>query len=178
MSRELAVALTPEQWGMVSVNRKWVYGALRRLRMATGSSEWLDAEQAATVALEKAVATYDAGQCCSLRTYAGRCIHRALIDQSRADYRRYVSLESLPERPSPQQDLLDVAALNDTRANIRRIVGLLPSRERAVLWMYFGLDGDPPMTCREIAWLLGRSKGGVELILRRGLLFVKGVLLA
>lgn len=170
--------LTPEQWGMVTANRKWVYGALRGLRLTEGSSEWLDAEQAATEALERAVATYDAGQCCSLRTYAGRCIDRALIDQSRAAYRRYVSLESLPERPSPLQDVAEAMALADTRANVRRIVGLLPSRERAVLRMYFGLDGDPPMTCRQIGPMLNLSKSGVEGILRRGLMFVKGVLLA
>jgi RNA polymerase primary sigma factor len=77
-------------------------------------------------------------------------------------------LDYLPDQvsPGPEDQTFD-RALNNT---IEEALGTLKEREAKVLRLYFGLDGQDPMTLEEIGSLLGITRERVRQIKEKALL--------
>jgi RNA polymerase primary sigma factor len=75
--------------------------------------------------------------------------------------------DMLPGREAPPDEEVEVALEQET---VRRVVRSLPEREREVIQMRFGLDGDPqPVSIREAAERLHMRPNEVRRLERRGL---------
>jgi RNA polymerase sigma factor (sigma-70 family) len=69
------------------------------------------------------------------------------------------------EVPDPDEAL----APRLRREVLQQLVDRLPERERTVLRMRYGLDGEPPRTMREVARRLGLTAEGVRQVELRAL---------
>jgi RNA polymerase primary sigma factor len=78
----------------------------------------------------------------------------ASLDQSVSEDGETALGDLLPsERPQPEEEVVD--ALGNAR--VREVVGRLPSEERDVVTLRFGLAGDEPVSVREASLQLGMS---------------------
>jgi RNA polymerase sigma factor (sigma-70 family) len=77
-----------------------------------------------------------------------------------------------PDSACPQQSLIR----RDLGNHLRRELAALDDRERDVIRVRFGLDGDPPRTLREAAALLGLSRERIRQIELAALLKIRRLL--
>ena len=124
-----------------------------------------------TIGLMKAVDTFDATRKARFSTYASRCIENEIRMQFRRERKsgQTVSLqESLEADGDSALTLADVIQdgfcmedscerQEDVR-RLRQLLDTLPARERQILLLRYGLAGQPPLTQRETAGLLGTSR--------------------
>ena len=130
-----------------------------------------------TVGLIKAVNTFRSGRGVRLGTYAARCIDNEILMHFRSKKKTAlnVSLEEPIEHDADGNPLtlMDVVAVEDTtldrieRKNdilkLRRYLSELPdAREKQILVLRYGLNGEAPMTQSEIAKLFGISRSYVS----------------
>ncbi|MBX5466500.1 MAG: RNA polymerase sporulation sigma factor SigK [Firmicutes bacterium] len=135
-----------------------------------------------TVGLIKGLDTYDAQKGVRLATYCARCIENELLMHLRNKRKtnREVSLYDPigVDREGNEISLLDVLgteaeAVADTvetqviLENVSRFVQELSDKERMVLDLRFGLNGQPRLTQRDVAKRLGISRSYVSRIEKR-----------
>lgn len=131
-----------------------------------------------TIGLIKAVDSYDTSKSTKLSSYASRCIENEILMYLRSRRKNALDI-SLDETIDSDKDgnaltLIDILAdetdiseqtavkLNSERASdyLKR----LPERERNIITMRYGLDGEEPLTQKEIAEHLGISRSYVSRI--------------
>ena len=132
-----------------------------------------------TIGLIKAVNTFRSGKGVRLGTYAARCIDNEILMyfRSRKKTAMNVSLEEPIEHDADGNPLtlMDVVAIEDTtldqisRKNdikkLRQFVNeLKDEREKQIIILRYGLNGEPPMKQSEIAKLYGISRSYVSRI--------------
>lgn len=135
-----------------------------------------------TVGLIKGLDTYDAHKGVRLATYCARCIENELLMflRNKRKTNREVSLYDPigVDREGNEISLLDVLgteaeAVADTvetqviLENVSRFVQELSEKERMVLDLRFGLNGQPRLTQRDVAKRLGISRSYVSRIEKR-----------
>jgi RNA polymerase primary sigma factor len=92
--------------------------------------------------------------------------HLASLDQSVSEDGETALGDLLPsERPQPEEEVVD--ALGDAR--VRQLVGQLPTEERDVITLRFGLTGDEPASPREAGERLGLSTDRTRRLEQRAL---------
>ena len=132
-----------------------------------------------TIGLIKGVSTYRPDRGVRLATYVSRCIENEILMYFRSmrksagdvslsdsiDTDREGNSLSLIDVISMSEDLLDNISTAETYASLRRYIReSLTPREREIISMRYGLDGNPPRTQREIAALCGISRSYVSRI--------------
>ena len=137
-----------------------------------------------TIGLIKAVNTYRADKKIKLATYAARCIENEILMYLRKT-RKLAGEVSLSETLDTDGDgsnlsILDLIRVDDdmleeldTRDACRKVrlcvERVLDERERKVIVGRYGLDGNPPLTQREIAAQCGISRSYISRIEKKAL---------
>ena len=134
-----------------------------------------------TIGLIKAVDTFDPLRTSKFSSYASRCIENELRMELRRIRREatQISLQEPLEGSDGQLTLADTlpdpAVMEDRCENradavhLRKLVEKLPPRERELLTMRYGLQGQKPCTQQEVAQKLGISRSYVSRIEKRAL---------
>ena len=151
-------------------------------------SEQDDLVSIGTIGLIKAVDTYDMNKNIRLSSYASRCIENEILMHFR-NAKKSAQDISLNETIDTDKDgnpltLLDIMAVDDNiidtldlKFNSRKlgqyINGELDEREKKIIILRYGLDGNEPMTQKNVAKLLNISRSYVSRIETRALKILK-----
>lgn len=109
----------------------------------------------------------------SFETWLFAVARNAVSDHFRPRFwRRWLSLEDIPERPSEDRPVDAVLAEEESRRELLDAVGRLGEREREILALKYGAG----MTHRAIAEHAGLSEGNVGVIVYRAVKKLQGVM--
>jgi len=137
-----------------------------------------------TIGLIKGISTFKPDKNVRLATYASRCIENEILMHFRASKKLQGevslsdSLDSDPEGGAlslmdvicVDDDMLDVLDNKDACVKVRRCVKeCLTDRESEIVRLRFGLDGEEPLTQREVAEKYGISRSYVSRIEKKAL---------
>ena len=141
-----------------------------------------------TIGLIKAINTYDSGKNIKLATYASRCIENEILMHLRktAGQKAEVSFDEPLNTDWDGNELLlsDVLGTeNDTvmrpieedvdRQLLYRAIQALNPREKEIILMRFGLDGQREQTQKEVADRLGISQSYISRLEKRIIMHLK-----
>ena len=130
-----------------------------------------------TIGLMKAIATYRMEKSIKLATYASRCIENEILMHIRktSNQKAEVSLDEPINQDGDGNELLlsdilgtgedEIFAPLEAAADLtalRQALGELPGRERELIGMRFGLDGQKELTQKEIAQKMGISQSYIS----------------
>lgn len=183
-TREEQELLERMQNGDVNAKQKLIEHNLRLVahiikKYYANSSDQDDLISIGTFGLIKAVNTYRPDKGVRLATYAARCIENEILMYFRSTKKtaQDVSLEDPIEVDGEGNPLtlLDILCVDDTIFDeiviksdckkLRKFVNEIKDpREKKILFLRYGLDGNEPMTQIEIAQLLGISRSYVSRI--------------
>lgn len=151
-------------------------------------SEQDDLVSIGTIGLIKAVDTYDMNKNIRLSSYASRCIENEILMHFR-NAKKSAQDISLNETIDTDKDgnpltLLDIMAVDDNiidmldlKLNSRKLGQYineeLDEREKKIIILRYGLDGNEPMTQKNVAILLNISRSYVSRIETRALKILK-----
>ena len=151
-------------------------------------SEQDDLVSIGTIGLIKAVDTYDMNKNIRLSSYASRCIENEILMHFR-NAKKSAQDISLNETIDTDKDgnpltLLDIMAVDDNiidtldlKFNSRKLGQYineeLDDREKKIIILRYGLDGNEPMTQKNVAKLLNISRSYVSRIETRALKIMK-----
>lgn len=137
-----------------------------------------------TVGLIKGITTFDPDKGARLATYAARCVENEILMYFRSQKKsaQDVSLSdyidsgsdgaalSLMDVVGEEPDLPELLAAKEQSAKLRQAVRqCLTARERRVIVLRYGLDGEEPRRQRETAKLCGISRSYVSRIEKKAL---------
>lgn len=129
-----------------------------------------------TIGLIKAVSTFDGEKGTRLATYAARCIENEILmyfrNQKKSSQDVYISDPIDTDKDGNQLTLMDVVSTDDTiledvdlKIKAERlhhyIKTALDGRERMIIELRYGVNGNRPRTQREVAKILGISRSYV-----------------
>lgn len=130
-----------------------------------------------TIGLIKAINSFDMDKGVRLATYASRCIENEILMYFRNKKKSAldISLEE-PIETDPEGNpltLMDIIAIEDTSAEdfdrktnitkLKKFVSEIKNdREKSIITMRYGLDGNEPLTQNEIAEIYGISRSYVS----------------
>lgn len=141
-----------------------------------------------TIGLIKAVGTYRGDKNIKLATYASRCIENEILMHIRkiAGQKAEVSLDEpinmdcdgnellLSDILGTEEDLILKPLEDDVDLRIlRQAVRDLPQREREIVVMRFGLEGQQELTQKEVAHKMGISQSYISRLEKRIMLRLK-----
>ena len=151
-------------------------------------SEQDDLVSIGTIGLIKAVDTYDMNKNIRLSSYASRCIENEILMHFR-NAKKSAQDISLNETIDTDKDgnpltLLDIMAVDDNiidtldlKFNSRKLGQYIneeiDEREKKIIILRYGLDGNEPMTQKNVAKLLNISRSYVSRIETRALKILK-----
>lgn len=151
-------------------------------------SEQDDLVSIGTIGLIKAIDTYDMNKNIRLSSYASRCIENEILMHFR-NAKKSAQDISLNETIDTDKDgnpltLLDIMAVDDNiidtldlKFNSRKLGQYineeLDEREKKIIILRYGLDGNEPMTQKNVAKLLNISRSYVSRIETRALKILK-----
>ncbi len=157
----------------------------------TQTSDQEDLISIGTIGLIKGITTFDVSQGARLATYAARCVENEILMYFRSQRKssQDVSLSdyietgtdgaalSLMDVVSEEEDMLETVSARERILQVRRAVEEeLDVREKQVIQLRYGLDGQPPQRQREVAKQLDISRSYVSRIEKRALEKLRGVL--
>lgn len=144
-----------------------------------GAGEADDLISVGSIGLIKGIRTYKSGKGSRLATYAARCIENEILMYIRANKKHRCNV-SLSESVGTDKDgnditLIDVLSVPAETVleevenkvlmeKIRECVNELPSRERLIITMRYGLNGALPCTQLQVAEILKISRSYVSRI--------------
>ena len=130
-----------------------------------------------TIGLMKAIGTYRMEKNIKLATYASRCIENEILMHIRkiSNQKAEISLDEPINQDGDGNELLlsdilgtgedEIFAPLEAAADLtalRQALGELPGRERELIGMRYGLDGQKELTQKEIAQKLGISQSYIS----------------
>lgn len=137
-----------------------------------------------TIGLIKAVSTFDSNKGTRLATYAARCIENEILmyfrNQKKTSQDVSISDPIDTDKDGNQLTLMDVVSSEDTVLDDvdlkikseclhKYIKTILSGRERMIIEMRYGIDGQCPKTQREVAEKLNISRSYVSRIEKKAL---------
>ena len=135
-----------------------------------------------TIGLMKAIGTYRSDRNIKLATYASRCIENEILMHLRkiANQKTEISLDEPINLDGEGNELLlsDVLGTGEDEIQrpleadaevqvLRQALTQLPSREREIVNMRFGLEGQKELTQKEVAQKLGISQSYISRLEKR-----------
>ena len=160
---------------LVEHNLRLVVYIARRFENTGTSLE--DLISIGTIGLKKAIGTYRMEKNIKLATYASRCIENEILMHIRkiSNQKAEVSLDEPINQDGDGNELLlsdilgtgedEIFAPLEAAADLtalRQALGELPGRERELIGMRYGLDGQKELTQKEIAQKLGISQSYIS----------------
>ncbi len=145
-----------------------------------------------TIGLIKAINTFDPGKSIKLATYASRCIENEILMHLRktSALRTEVSFDEPLSRDWDGNELLlsDVLGTDEDtvlqpleddadRQMLREAIALLSVREKEIISLRFGLDGNEERTQKEVADSMGISQSYISRLEKRIIARLRGELL-
>ena len=150
----------------------------------TTASDQEDLLSIGTIGLIKAISSYKPDKHVKLPTYACKCIQNEIFMHFRRQRRRAGEV-SLNEPLESEKDgnalaLMDVISADDLVLDqmeqsesaelLRRLINeYLDKREREIITLRYGLDGQPPMTQREVAAIEKISRSYISRLEKKAL---------
>ena len=143
----------------------------------TPSADQEDLISIGTIGLIKGISTFDASKGARLATYAARCVENEILMYFRSLRKgaQDVSLSdcietgrdgnalSLLDMICSEEDLFEELSTRELHGQLRALVErILTPREKLVVTLRYGLDGNAPLTQREIAAQCGISRSYVS----------------
>lgn len=135
-----------------------------------------------TIGLIKAIGTYKLDKKIRLATYASRCIENEILMHIRktSNQKAEVSLDEPINMDCDGNELLlsDILGTDEDmimrpleedvdRCVLRQALRELPDREREIIFMRFGLEGQPELTQKEVAQRMGISQSYISRLEKR-----------
>ena len=160
---------------LVEHNLRLVVYIARRFENTGTSLE--DLISIGTIGLMKAIGTYRIEKNIKLATYASRCIENEILMHIRkiSNQKAEISLDEPINQDGDGNELLlsdilgtgedEIFAPLEAAADLtalRQALGELPGRERELIGMRYGLDGQKELTQKEIAQKLGISQSYIS----------------
>ena len=160
---------------LVEHNLRLVVYIARRFENTGTSLE--DLISIGTIGLMKAIGTYRMAKNIKLATYASRCIENEILMHIRkiSNQKAEISLDEPINQDGDGNELLlsdilgtgedEIFAPLEAAADLtalRQALGELPGRERELIGMRYGLDGQKELTQKEIAQKLGISQSYIS----------------
>ena len=160
---------------LVEHNLRLVVYIARRFENTGTSLE--DLISIGTIGLMKAIGTYRTEKNIKLATYASRCIENEILMHIRkiSNQKAEISLDEPINQDGDGNELLlsdilgtgedEIFAPLEAAADLtalRQALGELPGRERELIGMRYGLDGQKELTQKEIAQKLGISQSYIS----------------
>ena len=160
---------------LVEHNLRLVVYIARRFENTGTSLE--DLISIGTIGLIKAIGTYRMEKNIKLATYASRCIENEILMHIRkiSNQKAEISLDEPINQDGDGNELLlsdilgtgedEIFAPLEAAADLtalRQALGELPGRERELIGMRYGLDGQKELTQKEIAQKLGISQSYIS----------------
>ena len=160
---------------LVEHNLRLVVYIARRFENTGTSLE--DLISIGTIGLMKAIGTYRMEKNIKLATYASRCIENVILMHIRkiSNQKAEISLDEPINQDGDGNELLlsdilgtgedEIFAPLEAAADLtalRQALGELPGRERELIGMRYGLDGQKELTQKEIAQKLGISQSYIS----------------
>lgn len=160
---------------LVEHNLRLVVYIARRFENTGTSLE--DLISIGTIGLMKAIGTYRMEKNIKLATYASRCIENEILMHIRkiSNQKAEVSLDEPINQDGDGNELLlsDILGTGEDEifapleaaadlTTLRQALGELPGRERELIGMRYGLDGQKELTQKEIAQKLGISQSYIS----------------
>lgn len=158
----------------------------------TPSADQEDLISIGTIGLIKGISTFDASKGARLATYAARCVENEILMYFRSLRKgaQDVSLSdcietgrdgnalSLLDTICSEEDLFEELSTRELHGQLRALVErVLTPREKLVVTLRYGLDGNAPLTQREIAAQCGISRSYVSRIEKKALKTLQDALL-
>lgn len=173
---------------LIERNLRLVAHIVKKYYALSGNQD--DLVSIGTIGLIKAVDTFDVDKNIKLSSYASRCIENEILMYFRNQKKTSldVSLDeaidtdkdgnplTLMDIISTEDNIIDEIDLKINSEKIRSYVRLLPKRERDIIVMRYGLNGEKPLTQREVAKHLNISRSYVSRIEKKTLKELKGKL--
>ena len=167
---------------LIERNLRLVWKIVHKFRNTRQDPEELF--QIGVVGLIKAVDAFDVDRGCKLSVFAGRCIENEILMEMRR--KRRWQMETSMEQPIPTPkdggtltlaDLLGTDAeeaekqmlLEDDRADVWQAVDSLKDRDRSMIVMLYGLEGQQAKTQWETARALGVTQSYISRLEKRAL---------
>ena len=150
----------------------------------TPSADQEDLISIGTIGLIKGISTFDASKGARLATYAARCVENEILMYFRSLRKgaQDVSLSdcietgrdgnalSLLDTICSEEDLFEELSTRELHGQLRALVErILTPREKLVVTLRYGLDGNAPLTQREIAAQCGISRSYVSRIEKKAI---------
>lgn len=179
---EEEIALNEYKLGSVEARNKLIEHNLRLVvyvakRYESNLYNLEDLISIGTLGLIKAISTFKADKNIKLATYASRCIDNEILMflRKKTRMRQEVSLDEPLNRDKEGNELLiaDILATEEnevvksmydeeTKDSLREEIAKLRPRERQILSLRFGLDGQEELTQKEVAEFLGISQSYIS----------------
>ncbi len=142
------------------------------------SSDQDDLVSIGTIGLIKAIDTFNADKNIKLSSYASRCIENEILMYLRSIKKNTpnISLDesidtdkdgnplTLMDIMADDEDIIDQLSLKINSEKLYRYIEQLPERERTIIVLRYGLNGEEPLTQKEVAALLKISRSYVSRI--------------
>lgn len=179
---EEEIALNEYKLGSIEARNKLIEHNLRLVvyvakRYESNLYNLEDLISIGTLGLIKAISTFKADKNIKLATYASRCIDNEILMflRKKTRMRQEVSIDEPLNRDKEGNELLIadilsteenevVASMYDeeTKNSLREEIAKLRPRERQILSLRFGLDGQEELTQKEVAEFLGISQSYIS----------------
>ena len=192
-AKEEAEYLERSSRGDMSARNKLVEHNLRLVahiikNYYSAQNEQDDLVSIGTIGLIKAINTYDISKKIKLSSYASRCIENEILMHFR-NLKKTAQDISINEAIDIDKDgnpltLLDIMSVDDNIAdeldlkfNSKKLTKFineeLSSREKKIIILRYGLNGEEPLTQREVAKMLNISRSYVSRIEKKALQLLK-----
>ena len=167
---------------LIERNLRLVAHIMKKYYAQTAQQE--DLISIGTIGLIKGITTFDPAKGARLATYAARCVENEILMYFRSQRKsaQDVSLSDyidtgvdgapleLMDVVAEDADLLEQICSREQAEQLREAVGrVLAPKERQVIVLRYGLDGQSPKRQREVAGLTGISRSYVSRIEKRAL---------
>ena len=175
---------------LVIHNLRLVVYIAKKFESPTAGAE--DIVSIGTIGLMKAVKTFDPDKNIKLATYASRCIENEILMYLRKSSNSKIEL-SFDEPLSTDWDgneltLRDVLGSEpdeisedieheDEKRLLRYVVERLPEKEREIMFLRFGMNGNEPCTQKQLADKMGISQSYISRLEKRILAKIKDEML-
>ena len=175
---------------LIEYNLRLVAHISRKYNSAVRDPE--DLLSIGTIGLIKAIDSYKPDKGCKLSGYAAKCIENELLMTLRHEKKkaREVSIYDPIGSDKEGNEIVILDIIGSENVNVLDkmiqddhlcllpscISSLLSSREREIICMRYGLDGQSPLTQKEVARMLGISRSYVSRIEKKALGKLRGCL--